>query len=114
MSRSGLQRVADILDAAARVAELVGEHDKESFGRSPSAAEAVAYNLVVIGEAAGQVPAELVQAHPEIPWHPMRGMRNVLVHEYFHVDAEMVWKTATVDLPAVVVSLRALLPGDAG
>jgi uncharacterized protein with HEPN domain len=57
------------------------------------------------------VPDDVVAAHPEIPWAEMRGLGNVLVHEYFDVTHETLWKTAREDLPAIVEPLRRLLQG---
>jgi len=56
--------------------------------------DAVSRCFGIIGEAAAHVPEEVVAAHPEIPWADMRGMRNVVVHEYFGVTNETLWKTA--------------------
>jgi len=50
--------------------------------------------LGIIGEAARHVPDDVAAAHPELPWAEMRAMRNVLVHAYFDVTNETLWKTA--------------------
>ncbi len=63
----------------------------------------------MLGEAATKLPESIQGMAPEVPWPLLRGMRNRIVHEYFRVDAEIVWDTATVDLPALEASLRALL-----
>lgn len=55
------------------------------------------------------MPSEIITAHPEIPWAEMRGMRNIVVHVYFGVTNETLWKTAREDLPAIVQPLRKLL-----
>jgi uncharacterized protein with HEPN domain len=52
--------------------------------------------------------AFLVDAHPEIPWREIIGMRHKLIHDYFVVDLGIVWQTATVDVPQVAASLRAV------
>ena len=63
----------------------------------------------VIGEAARHIPEDVVAANPDLPWPEMRAMRNVVVHEYFGVTQETLWKTAREDLPALVERLRRLL-----
>jgi uncharacterized protein with HEPN domain len=71
--------------------------------------DAVSRCFGIIGEAASHVPAEIAAAHPEIPWSAMRGMRNIIVHEYFGVTNETLWNTAREDLPGIVEPLRRLL-----
>ena len=66
-------------------------------------------NLTVIGEAAGRVPAPVMEASPQIPWPRMRAMRNVVVHEYFGLDEDVLWGTITDDLALLGPLLAALL-----
>lgn len=54
-------------------------------------------------------PKDVLAAHPEIPWAEMRAMQNIVVHEYFGVTHETLWKTAREDLPTIVEPLRKLL-----
>lgn len=63
----------------------------------------------IVGEAAGRLGDATQRASPDIPWAAMVGMRNRLVHAYFDVDTEIVWKTVTIELPALAVRLRRLL-----
>ena len=65
--------------------------------------------FAVIGEASRHIPDAVVAAHPGLPWTEVRAMRNVIVHEYFGVTDETLWKTAREDLPALVEPLRRLL-----
>ena len=102
-------RVEDILDAAARVSRYVQGKNLVTFVQDDLMLDAVSHCFGIIGEAAGQVPKEIVAAHPEIPWAAMRGMRNIVVHEYFGVTRETLWKTACEDLPSIVEPLRKLL-----
>lgn len=59
--------------------------------------------------AASRVSVEDQSRAPEVPWRKMRGMRNIAVHEYFGLDAETLWITATQDVPAPTPLLRALV-----
>ena len=70
---------------------------------------AVVRAIEVIGEAAGRITKATRRAAPEIPWGLVVSMRNRLIHAYFDVDHEIVWKTATEELPALLPKLRALV-----
>jgi uncharacterized protein with HEPN domain len=71
----------------------------------------VSYELVLIGEAAKNVPLEVQSTAPDVPWQDMGDMRNVVAHEYFGVDLAIVWQTATRDVPKLTTPLRQLLGG---
>jgi uncharacterized protein with HEPN domain len=102
-------RIEDILDAAARAQRYVGEMDLDAFVADDRTLDAVSRCFGIIGEAVRHLPPEVIDAHPELPWAEMRAMRNVVVHEYFGVTSETLWKTAREDLPAIIEPLRALL-----
>ncbi len=106
--RSWRFRLDDILEAASRIADYLAGCSRETFLDDAMLREAVAYNLIVIGEAAAHLPQELLEAHPDVPWPLMRGMRNVLAHQYFSTDAEVIWNTATQDLPPLVEPICAI------
>ena len=102
-------RVGDMLAAINSVAEDIGDLSFEEFAGDPRRLRSVAFSLMVLGEAAAGLPDEVRAAAPEVPWPLLRGMRNRIVHEYFHLDPEIVWDTATVDLPALEGPLQSLL-----
>lgn len=62
----------------------------------------------IIGEAARQITEETSNLSTDIPWNAIAGMRNRLIHAYFDVDAELVWKTVTVELPILSAQLHKL------
>jgi uncharacterized protein with HEPN domain len=102
-------RIEDILEAAGRVARYVEGKDVAAFNSDDLTLDAVSRCFGIIGEAVKHVPKEVMASHPEIPWAEMRAMRNVVVHEYFGVTNETLWKTAREDLPAIIEPLRDLL-----
>jgi uncharacterized protein with HEPN domain len=61
--------------------------------------------IEVIGEAASRVSDDARQTAPEVPWRQIAGMRNRLIHGFFDVDVEIVWRTATEDVPTLVSAL---------
>jgi hypothetical protein len=67
------------------------------------------YNLAIIGEAIRNIPPELEASNPEIPWDDVRGMRNIVIHEYFQVSLSIIWQTVQEDLVSLEASLRQLI-----
>ena len=106
-------RIEDILAAIERVQRYTASLDLASFLADDKTVDAVSFCFGVIGEAARHVPDDVVAANPDLPWPEMRAMRNVVVHEYFGVTPETLWKTAREDLPDLVNRLRRLLAPEA-
>ena len=63
-----------------------------------------------MGEAARRVADEFRQQHSDLPWHQMIGMRNRIVHGYDEINWQIVWQTASRDIPDLVAKLHSLLP----
>ena len=100
----------DVLQAcrkALRHAEGLEEH---RFHTSPLHQDAIIRQLTILGEAAKQVSPEFRDAHPEIPWKKIAGFRDVVVHAYFRVDLDQVWRIVRHDLPGLVAILGQLVP----
>ena len=104
-------RLQDITEAIAKIDRYTRGMPADAFRADEKTVDAVVRNLVVIGEASRHIPEDVEQHHPEIPWDKMRGIRNVVVHEYFGVDAEILWETARHDLPPLRPLLERLLRG---
>lgn len=66
-------------------------------------------NLKIIGKTANHIPDSIQAKFNEIPWGHMKGMQNILIHEYFGVDIEVLWKTINDDLPRLKIQIQALL-----
>jgi uncharacterized protein with HEPN domain len=73
---------------------------------------AVAFDLIALGEADSQVAGDVQQRYPSVPWGDLRAMRNKIAQQYFRVDAQIVWDTATQNLPTLAVQLRDMLDGE--
>ena len=82
--------LAQILERIVRI-EVFAPSGKKCFLANPMIQDAVIRNLEVIGEASERVGAEYQAAHPEIPWHEMASLRNILVHDYESVNLEKIW-----------------------
>lgn len=107
MSRGPSQRISDVLDAIERCQRYVTVHDDEADAVLARMAEdAIERNLQIIGEAVNHLPAEIIDAHPGIAWPQIRGFRNILVHQYFGVEAEIVRDVVETHLPPLAEALR--------
>ena len=102
-------RLEHILDAIAKIERYTAGLTFETFAADEKTIDAVLRNLEIIGEAARNVPENVQEQHPEIPWDKMRDIRNVLIHEYFGISLSIIWETIKHDLPPLVMPLRGLL-----
>ncbi len=105
-------RLSDHLDhmqqAAMDACGFVEGMTKDDFLEDKRTQQAVIMNLIIIGEAATKVMdgyADFTQAHPEIPWRNMRGMRNRIAHGYFDINLDVVWDTVQTALPELLNQL---------
>lgn len=98
-SRHYHQSLKDIIDATEDIERFMAGVSLERLTGDRKTLFAVAKALENIGEAVKQIPAAVRHKYPDVPWKDMAGMRDVLVHDYFGVDAAIVWKTVHEDLP---------------
>jgi uncharacterized protein with HEPN domain len=108
-TRSWQQRIADILDAIAEIQVFCSDLSFDAFLDDPKTLKAVVADLTIIGEAVRHIPDEVMDAHENIPWALIRGMRNRIVHDYYDVDPAIVWDTVQNDLHPLIPPLQALL-----
>jgi uncharacterized protein with HEPN domain len=107
--RSWRDRIEDILDALEEIQNFASGLRFEEFINDNKTLKAIVLDFIVIGEAANNIPDEVVAKHPEIAWHLMRGMRNRLVHAYYSIDEKIVWDTVRNDLPPLMEPLKRIL-----
>ncbi|NDZ11418.1 hypothetical protein C7T35_23745 [Variovorax sp. WS11] len=108
-------RLADYIDhmqqAAADACGFVQGLAEDDFLADKRTQQAVIMSLIIIGEAATKVMdayAQFTDAHPEVPWRSMRGMRNRIAHGYFDINLEVVWDTVQTALPELLKQLHAV------
>jgi uncharacterized protein with HEPN domain len=107
--RAWQERVRDILQAIEEIRRFTNGMDFEAFQSDDKTIRAVEMNLIIIGEAAGQIPDDVQEAHSQIPWSLMRAMRKRMAHVYFSVDERLLWETATEELDELVPLLEAIV-----
>jgi uncharacterized protein with HEPN domain len=103
--------VEDILMACGRIEDFLAGFTHEMFREVAVVQSAVIRELEVIGEAAKRLSAEFRDAHPEVAWKKVAGMRDRLIHAYDDIDLDAVWRVATEEVPTLRVSLTRLRDG---
>jgi len=105
-----LQHIAEAID---RITGYLQEIDNAAALESDHKTQAAVIRYIeIIGEAANRIQRqapEFVVAHPSLPWHEMRGMRNRMIHNYFDVNEDLLWATAKDDLPKLKQQIDRLL-----
>ena len=93
--------IQDIKECIVQIEEFVGNMAFEEFKADEKTSSAVVRKLEVIGEATKNIPTEIRQKYKELPWSDMAKMRDKIIHGYFGVDYEVVWKTIKERLPEI-------------
>jgi uncharacterized protein with HEPN domain len=106
MSRDSGRRIDDILNAIDRCQQYVRRLDDDADDLVLMAEDAIERNLQIIGEAANHLPQHVRDAHPEIGWPQIRGFRNILVHQHFGVEPEVVRDVVVTYLPPLAAALK--------
>lgn len=101
-------RLADIKNEIINIENFITGYDFKKFSQDQKTIHAVIRAIEVIGEAANSLPEEFTSQHAIIPWRAIVDMRNNLIHEYFGVDINIIWRTITTDIPDLKELLDAL------
>lgn len=108
MSRDPRLFLDDMITACEKIRRYVAGRTRDAFEKDEQAYDAVLKNLEVIGEASKRLPAAIKDAHPEILWRDISGLRDIVVHEYFGLDRDIVWDVVDQSVPILVAQLRDL------
>jgi uncharacterized protein with HEPN domain len=109
MKRNQQLFITDIYDSIVLIEKYLDKLYFEEFSKKPVLLDAVAMRFAIIGEASKNVSKSFKNQHKEIPWKYMCGFRDVIVHEYFGINAKKTWKTAKEDLPRLKTQIKAIL-----
>ena len=99
----------DIVSACRKIQAIVAATSEESFLKSEIPPAAVLHHLAVIGEAISRLSPELRDRHAEVPWRQIIAVRHRIVHAYFDLDWQILWDSATGDIPELYRQVLAIL-----
>jgi uncharacterized protein with HEPN domain len=105
VSRGDEQILEDLFETAEKLATLVAK-GKEHFLTEIEGQWAIERGILNIGEYATVLSVEFKEAHPEVDWKRIIGMRTFLAHAYHMIDEERVWQAASVKVPELVIALK--------
>ena len=92
----------DIKESAEKIVDYTKNLSFEEFSEDNKTVDAVIRNFEIIGEASNLLPDEIRDKYSEIDWHRIRGFRNRIVHDYFGVDLQIVWKIIFDQIPDLI------------
>lgn len=98
MSRGYKTRLSDVLQSIQKIETYLMHINRDAFLSGSTETDAILYQLIVIGEAVKNVPDEIRDKYPEIGWRRIAGLRDVLAHEYFRMNLDIIWNIANDDL----------------
>ena len=101
--------VADMIKFCEQVLAYTRGLGQAEFLDDHKTYDAVLRNLELLGEAATHVPQRVREAHPDVPWRAIVGMRNRLIHGYLGIDDDLVWSAVREDTPVLITALQHLL-----
>ncbi len=100
------QRLLHIEEAIQEIEEYIKNIDIQEFKSNSMIRFASIKQIEIIGEAARYISDDTKNKFPDIAWKEIAGLRNILVHEYFGIDAELIWQIVTIDIPELKEKLK--------
>lgn len=101
----------DILDSIHKIEEYIHDMTFISFEDNYHTQDAVMRRLEIIGEATSKLPHEYIESNPQVEWRKMKGLRNIIIHDYGSVDIKQIWAIITTDLPHTKIQIEHILKG---
>ena len=110
--RDDLNRLYHMLEAAREAVGYAQGRRREDLDTDRPLTHSLVRCLEIIGEAAARISQEFRQAHPAFEWADMIGMRNRLIHVYFNINLNIVWRTVTEELPRLITEIEPILEAE--
>jgi uncharacterized protein with HEPN domain len=102
----------DILACLEKILRIVSGRSLADFSQDDLLADAVIRNLEVIGEAVKHLPTRIRRRHREIGWKKIAGLRDILIHEYFAIDYDILWDVVTREVPELRGQILAVIESE--
>jgi uncharacterized protein with HEPN domain len=103
------ERLLDALDAIAKIQSRLPK-TKDDLVADEMLQVWMVHHLMIVGEALRHIDPAFKQKFPSIPWREIAGARDIIVHDYFRIDYDIVWTMVSTDVPELKVNLSQLLP----
>jgi uncharacterized protein with HEPN domain len=107
--RNPTVRLLHMRDYTRKAVEMAEGRERSELEENEMLLLALTHLVELVGEAASQVPKEMREEYPQIPWPKITGMRHRLIHEYNTVDHDILWDTIKHDLPGLLSELERVL-----
>lgn len=112
MSRDYRLFLSDISDCCHKIERYTKDMAQEQFIANDMAFDAVMRNLEIIGEAMRHIPEEVRLRHSEVPWRTIVAFRNIVIHEYFGIDEDIVWDVVENKIPELLKQIEGVIAAE--